>query len=116
MIELSKSQKKIARQLIDVGLQRECKTFTEKIARFIGSPKWETENPHELYLQLYKKVVSFDKHIARRYNGLTGSHYFITVLGLFMDGVLTTDDIASFDIEIQERLIKLSQSYELNHD
>jgi len=110
MIELSKSQKKIARQLIDIGLQRECKTFTEKIARLTGSPKWETENPHELYLKLYKKVVYFNKHIARRYDGMTGSRYYITVLGLFMDGVLTTDDIAPFDVEMQERLITHSQS------
>jgi len=107
MIELTKNQKKVARQLIDIGLHRECKSFTEKIAKFTRSPEWETANPHELYLKLYKKVVVFDKHIADRYDGLSGSRYFITVLGLFRDGVLTIEDIELFDAEIQDLLFKL---------
>ena len=107
MIELSKNQKKVARQMIDLGLHRECKSFTEKIAKFTRSPEWETENPHEMYLKLYKKVVAFDKHIANRYDGLSGSHYFDTVLGLFRDGVLTIEDIERFDAEVQNLLLKL---------
>jgi hypothetical protein len=112
MIELPKSQKKIARQLIELGLQRECKSFTKKIANLINSPEWETENPLELYLKLYKKVVSFDKHIGRRYDDLTGSRYFVAVLGLFRDGVLTTEDIARFDIDVQNRLLAISASFD----
>jgi hypothetical protein len=48
MIELSKSQKKIARDLIQLGLHRECKSFTKEITELTNSLEWEKENPHEL--------------------------------------------------------------------
>ena len=107
MIELPKSQKKIARELIQLGLERECKSFTNKIAEFTNSAEWETTGSHELYLNLYRKVISFDKHIGKRYNDLTGSQYVIKILGLFFDGILTTDDIARFDVNVQNELMTL---------
>ena len=111
MIELSKTQKKIARQLIDIGLQRECKLFTAKIEKFTNSQEWKTGDPHQLYLKLYGKVTSFDKHIAKRYNDLTGSRYFMTVFGLFYDDVLSNDDIARFDTEVLNKLLGMKHLY-----
>ena len=111
MIELAKSQKKIARELIDLGLQLECKLFTDKITKFTNSSEWKIGNPHENYIKLYQKVVSFDKHIAKRYNNVTGSHYFMTVWGLFYDDVLTTEDISRFDIEVQNELLRLKSTF-----
>lgn len=35
MIELTKSQKKIARQLINLALQRECEDFLNKVQSFL---------------------------------------------------------------------------------
>jgi len=112
MIELTKTQKKVARELIDLGLQRECKSFTDKITKFTNSPEWKTGNSHEFYLKLYKKVISFDKHIADRYNDLTGSHYLMAVFGLFQDGVLTQEDIERFDIDVQNELLRIKSIYE----
>ena len=111
MIELPKSQKKIARELIQLGLQRECKSFTTEIAKLTGSSEWEAGDPHELYLELYKKVSSFNKHIAHRYDGLTGSRYFSTVFALFYDEVLTMEDITRFDIEVQNELLRMKKLY-----
>jgi len=112
VMELTKSQKKIARELISTGLQRECKTFLEKIETFMQNPRYKADNPHEVYLKLYKKVAAFDKHIARRYNGMIGSRYYITVLSLFVDKVLSLEDIAAFDEETQNGLIKLAKTFE----
>jgi hypothetical protein len=81
--------------------------FTTEIANLTQSPDWETTDPHKLYLQLYKKVTAFDKHIARRYDGFGGSRYFQTVYNLFYDKVLTTDDIARFDDEVQTKIKNL---------
>jgi len=111
MIELPKSQKKIARELIELGLHRECKSFGMRIAQFTNSSDWE-KKPHELYLKLYKKVVGFDKHLGSRYDGMSGSRYFTTVLGLFLDGVITEHDIARFDDEVRNRLLSLKTSFE----
>ena len=65
-ITLSKSQKRIARELIESSLQKECAKFLDKIEKFVSNRNNKT--PHEAYLALYKKVKSFDKHIAKRYN------------------------------------------------
>jgi len=112
MIELTKTQKKVARELIDLGLQRECKSFTDKITKFTNSAEWKTGDSHELYIKLYKKVTSFDEHIAKRYDGLTGSHYFMAVFGLFQDEVLTPEDIARFDMEVQNELLGLKNIFD----
>jgi hypothetical protein len=115
MIELSKSQKKIAHELIQLGLQRECKSFTDEITKFTNSLEWKTGGPHELYLELYKKVTSFDKQIARRYDNLGGSRYFITVWGLFLDGILTLEDISRFDTKVQEELLRMKGFYDADN-
>jgi hypothetical protein len=112
MIELQKNQKKIAYELIQLGLQRECKSFTDEITKFTNSSEWKTGDSHKLYLELYKKVTSFDKHLAKRYDNVTGSHYFMTAWGLFYDEVLTTEDIARFDSEVQNELLRLKRAYE----
>lgn len=62
-LELSKTQNKIARELIQKSLQIEYA-------------------PHKAYLCLYKETTSFDKHIARRYDDLRGSRYFMTLVAL----------------------------------
>ena len=112
MIELTKSQKKTARELIQLGLQSECNSFINGITKFTNSSEWKTGDSHALYLKLYKKVTSFDEHIAKRYDNITGSHYFMTVWGLFYDGILSTEDISRFDSEVQNELLRLKRTYE----
>ena len=114
MINLTKSQKKVSRELIELGLQRECQSFKEEIEQFTGSSEWKTGNPQDLYHKLYKIVITFDKHIARRYNDLSGSHYFNTVFDLFNNEIIMPEDIARFDIEIQNRLVSLKESWNTN--
>jgi hypothetical protein len=114
MIELTKSQKKIARELITLGLQRECQSFKNEIEQFTGSSEWKTGIPQELYHKLYDIVTTFDKHIARRYNGLSGSHYFDTVLALFYNEILMPEDIARFEIEVQNKLVSIKDSWITN--
>lgn len=107
MTEFSKSQKKIVRELVQLGLRRECKSFTDEIARCAKSSEWETRDPHELYCELYQKVTSFDKHIERRYDSARDPYDFMTLVSLFRDGVLTTDDIARLDPEVQSELVRV---------
>lgn len=51
MVELDKSQKKIARTLISRALERECCTFLAKLKRFLQDEK--AQSCHEKYLEIY---------------------------------------------------------------
>ena len=68
MVELDKSQKKIARTLISRALERECCTFLAKLKRLLQDEK--AQSCHEKYLEIYKSIQTFDKDISRQYDGL----------------------------------------------
>jgi hypothetical protein len=110
--ELSKSQKKIARALIDKGLEIECGNYLEDLKSLLSNKKGAAKTNHERYLKAYKLTHKFDKHISERYDNLTGSRYLITVLGLYVDDILEDEDIAEFEEEIQNKLIALKKEFE----
>ena len=103
MIELTKQQKKIARNLINLGLQRECAKFMQSTKDFMNKNA-SAEDAHDAYLNLYKRIDNFDEHIAQRYDGISGGQYYITVYSLYFDGVLGDEDIREFDDEIYNKL------------
>lgn len=71
------------------------------------------KDSHENYLELYKKVATFGRHLAWRYDRLGGSKYFITVVGLYCDHVLSDEDINLFDEERQADIRKYKAVLEL---
>lgn len=109
-MELSKSQKKIARMLIDRALQRECADFHSVLKSMPDASGGES--PHETYRNLYGQIRKFDKHIARTYDNLTGSRYFNTVFILYYNGVLTEKDIGLFDGEVNAEFVKLKKEWD----
>ena len=100
MIELTKEQKKIARRLIDLGLERECEDFNNTIRRIACQQIALKERAnHSRYLEIYKATAKFDKHIADRYDGMSGSRYFMTVVNLYCEGIITDEEIAELGKE-----------------
>lgn len=99
--ELPKSQKKIARQIIEKGLQREYQNGIEKVEGVIE--KWKTGklDNQKAYISVYKKMIAFDKHISQRYDEMTGSKYLIIIIGQLADGVISFDEIDEFDEEVK---------------
>jgi len=84
---------------------KECSQFLEEIEKSVSNRVGEEKSPHEAYLDLYKKVKTFDKYIARRYDDLRGSRYFTVLMGLILDEVLTQEDLSRFDEEMREKLL-----------
>lgn len=101
---LTKSQKKICRQLIDMALQRQCTQFIDELSkeltRINGNGKTSLEN----YYHLYKQMNSFDRLIAETYDDISGSMYFLTIVSLFMRGILTDDDVSILDDDLLNEL------------
>ena len=94
-ISLTKADKRKCRELIHVGLERECEKYVKEMQKLASKPipqaelnepyreesGFSIEGPwHKRYIALYKKTASFDKHIAQRYDGMTGGHYLDIVL------------------------------------
>lgn len=101
---LTKPQKKICRQLIETALNRECAGFIDELSDIVAKVKKNDKTPLENYHRVYKAMDSFDRIIAKTYDNLGGSRYFITVVSLYKRGVLTDDDIEVLDEDLLTRL------------
>ena len=118
-ITLTKGDKRKCRELIHIGLERECEKFVRQMQQLANKPiplaelnkPYSEENGrsvegpwHKRYIALYKKTASFDKHVAHRYDGMTGGHYIDGVLGLYIDDIITDEEIAPLSDEPREFL------------
>ena len=119
-ISLTKADKRKCRELIHVGLERECEKYVKEMQKLVNTPiplaelnepyreenGFSVEGPwHKRYIALYKKTASFDKHITQRYDGLTGGHYLDGVLSLYCEGIISDDEIAPLSNEPREFLL-----------
>lgn len=107
--ELSKGDKRLCRELINTGLERECRHFVERIQAIASEPvpdellnePYREENGqsvervwHKRFIQLFEATDRFNYHVARRYERATASHYLDCVAVLYADKWLTDDEIA----------------------
>ncbi len=98
--ELSKKEKKIARACIDKGLDAAFKEGLENCEGIIRDWRQRKFSSHkEAYHKIFKVIADQDEAIARRYDGLTGSRYLVTVAQLFLEKVITEEDIKEFSEE-----------------
>jgi hypothetical protein len=112
-MELSKKDKKVARQIIDKGLQREFENGLKTADIVLQNWKNKDMECKETYYQLYKQITSFDKHIAQRYDGLKGSTYLLTIISQMLDNLIREEDIVDFSDEVQLYLKQMILRYQL---
>jgi len=111
--EFSKSEKKLARLLIDKGVDAEFKTALEQAEVIISQWHKGSIDNRTAYHQLFKKIKEQDKRIANRYDGLTGSGYLSAVAGIYIDGQITEADIEDFS---EESKVFLNNSLRLSNE
>lgn len=107
-IQLTKADKRRCRELIHIGLERECEQFVREMQQLANRPiplselnepyreenGFSIEGPwHKRYIALYKKTLEYDKHVANRYDDITGSRYIGCVLELYLDGIITDEEM-----------------------
>jgi len=101
-MELSKKDKKIAREIIEKGLQTEYAKGLNSFDGILQHWKNKTIENREAYQKLYDQVRKYDKHIARRYDGMTGSKYLLVIAGQLADGIIKDDDLENFPDEVKQ--------------
>ena len=103
-LDLTKSQKKIVRQLIEIGLTREFENGISKIDRIIQKWKNGEAETKETYYQIFEKLDKFDEHIGHRYNGMSGGDYLFVLASQFADGVISVKDLDILDKDLQNKV------------
>lgn len=108
LASLTKAQKKAARTLIDLALERECAKLIRKVSKLSSKPLDDVEKPnHARYLELFKAIDSFDRRLQNRYDGITGGHYLETISYLYAEGILKEDDLEICDDEMRNDVIRV---------
>ncbi|MBM3437043.1 MAG: hypothetical protein FJY07_12600 [Bacteroidetes bacterium] len=108
IFELTKSQKKIARQIINKGLEKEFQTGLLMIRRTLNAWSDNKISNGDAWRRIYKESTDYDKHISRRYDDMTGSKYIYVIAAQLADGVIGKQDIEAFDGEIRSAILLLS--------
>jgi hypothetical protein len=107
-LELTKSQKKIARRIIETGLQREYEAGIKKLDRIISRWKHEEISNRDAYMELYSSLKGHDKHIGRRYNKMSGSWYLHIIAAQLADKVITIEEVGDFPENIKQSIYLLA--------
>ena len=97
--ELSKREKKLARILIDKGVDTEFRIAMEQADKILSEWNEGSLDNRTAYQKLFKKIHEQDKRIANRYDDLRGSRYLLTVASIYADGQITEEDIKDFSEE-----------------
>jgi hypothetical protein len=104
-IELSKREKKLARELIEKGVREEFKRGMLSFDAILQ--QWKNEDIKENYYKIFNAVTDFDKQIARRYDGMTGSKYLLIVAGQVYDKLYDRAEIDEFGEEAKDRILRM---------
>jgi hypothetical protein len=104
-MELSKKDKRVAREVIEKGLQREFSRGLFEADTVLH--KWKNtgfEDNRTAYHTLFKTVRDFDRHIARRYDGIKNADLLDIILAQLVEGVIDENDLEGFTEETRQAL------------
>ncbi|MDA3930131.1 MAG: hypothetical protein PF541_14365 [Prolixibacteraceae bacterium] len=107
-MELSKKDKKTAREIIELGLLKEFENGLMKADKIITNWKSEQKNNREAYHSLFDHIHKFDKHIALRYDGMTGSRYLLIIAGQLNEGIISDADLENFSEEAKQTVKRIA--------
>jgi hypothetical protein len=66
--------------------------------------KNNSTNNRDAYHLLYQKIKNFDKHIARRYDGMTGLKYLYIIVAQLADGIISENELEDFPDAIKQKI------------
>jgi hypothetical protein len=110
MPELSRNDKQLARTIIEKGLEHEIENSIIALERIIKQWREKKVPIQDAWRQLYHSVNEHDKSISRRYDGLSGSHYDITLASQLREGAINAGDLAGLEEEMKSIIVRWSTS------
>jgi len=107
--EFSKPEKKIVRQVIETGLQRDFESSILDIDQIIQQWKSKKLSNQEAYHEIFGTVKKNDKYIARMYNDLRGSTYMITLQRLLANNTISEADLSGFSETTMKAILEIKR-------
>jgi len=108
--ELSKSQKKIARAVMDKGLDTHYRKALSEFDSIIK--KWKEGNftsNREAYMKLFRRVKENDRNIGQIYDDKGGSRWVEVMADQLAVGVISVENLKDFDDEVRNTIIEWSR-------
>jgi hypothetical protein len=106
MEELSKADKRLCRELLNKGVEKEFAIGLTKFDSIIQAWKEGKLDSREGYHAVFKEVKDFDKHIARRYDNPSNSTLHFTVVALLLDRLISVEDLQGFSEQTKAYFIR----------
>jgi len=109
--EFSKPEKKIVRQVIETGLQRDFQSCILDIDQIIQQWKSKQLSNREAYHEIFGKVKENDKYIARMYDDLRGSTYMIVLQGLLANKTISEADLSGLSETTRNAILAIRRAF-----
>jgi hypothetical protein len=109
-MDLSKSDKRIARTIIQKGLIKEFTKGLNKANKILNDWKQNEGDPQETYHALFEHITQFDKGIARRYDDKRNSDLLFIVIHQLNEHLIDAQELDAFSADaksIIERILSL---------
>ncbi len=103
--ELSKKDKKVARELIAKGLDAEFKIGLTEFEAILQQWQTESGDNREYYHKLYAAVMQFNKHIAWRYDYMPGSKYLDVLTWQVRDQLIQPSELEALNPETRDEVL-----------
>jgi hypothetical protein len=110
--QLSKTDKKIVRALLDKGKAAEFKWGMQSFDTVLQAWRNEADNHQDNYYKIFNAVRDFDKQIARRYDGMTGSKFLLVLAGQVYDKFIDEAELEPLSPEVRDfilRIVRINQ-------
>ena len=104
--EFSKPEKKIVRQVIETGLQRDFESCILEADQIIQQWKSKKLDNREAYHEIFAKVKVNGKYIARMYDDLRGSTYMLTLQKLLANKTISEADLGGFSEMARDAILE----------
>jgi hypothetical protein len=106
-MELSKADKKVARSIIEKGLQKEFENGLNEFYQLLRDWKDNQAGNRDVYHNLYGRVREFDKHIVWRYDRMSGKDYIFIITNQLIEGHINDQDLTLLSVEARGMIDKI---------
>ena len=107
----SKRDKKLLRDIIEKGLQKEFKAGIARVESIINVWRQRQIDDGDIYRQLNEAILEHDKYIARKYEQMNSSTYAQIVAAQLAEQLIEENDLHELSEDMKQQIIQWSYAW-----